>query len=204
MSTINFNGLQSLEKEGNKMQNSHKLSMMTMTALFAAMISVLAQIVIPLPLIPMTGQTFAIGLAGTILGSRHGLSATVLYVLMGCIGIPVFAQMTGGLGILFGPTGGFIIGFIPATWLIGYYLEKTSFTFVQACIANFIGMVVTLAFGMIWLKFSANLSWTAAFVSSVAPFIVAGIVKAILAAWIGIIIRNRLATANMLPHAPSS
>lgn len=123
MSTINFNGLQSLEKEGNKMQNSHKLSMMTMTALFAAMISVLAQIVIPLPLIPMTGQTFAIGLAGTILGSRHGLSATVLYVLMGCIGIPVFAQMTGGLGILFGPTGGFIIGFIPATWLIGYYLE---------------------------------------------------------------------------------
>lgn len=57
---------------------------------------------------------------------------------------------------------------------------------------------------MIWLKFSANLSWTAAFVSSVAPFIVAGIVKAILAAWIGIIIRNRLATANMLPHAPSS
>lgn len=183
------------------MQKSNKLSMMTVTALFAALIAVLAQVVIPLPLIPITGQTFAIGLAATVLGSRHGTVATLLYVAMGCVGIPVFAQMSGGLGILLGPTGGFIVGFIPAAWAIGYYLEKTSFTFVQACIANLIGMIITLAFGMVWLKFSASLSWTAAFLSSVAPFLVVGVIKAGLAAWIGIIVRNRLTTANMLPNA---
>src|SRR5690625_1189361 len=89
-------------------ESSFKLRMMIVTALFAAIISVLAQVVIPLPFgVPITGQTLAIGLAATILGSRLGTTSTLLYLMIGAIGMPVFAQFTGGLGILIGPTGGF-------------------------------------------------------------------------------------------------
>src|SRR5690625_757600 len=144
--------------------SSTKLRMMIVTALFAAIIAVLAQVAIPMPLgVPITGQTLAIGLAATILGSRYGTLASILYMLMGAIGIPIFSQMTSGLGVIFGPTGGFIVGFIPTAFIIGLYLEKTKFTVLNGFIANIIGMFITLIVGTVWLKYAAALSWTGAF-----------------------------------------
>src|SRR5690625_3115133 len=155
------------------MTNS-RLQIMIATALFTAIIGILAQITIPLPFIPITGQTLAIGLAATILGARYSTYSAILYMIIGGIGVPVFSQMTGGLGILFGPTGGFIIGFIPTVYFIGKYLETTSFTIINAIIANIIGMFITLTFGTIWLKVVANLTWMNAFLSGFPPFIVVG------------------------------
>lgn len=140
----------------------------------------------------------AIGLTATILGSRYGTLATILYIAIGAVGIPVYAHLTSGFGIIFGPTGGFLIGFIPTTYIIGLYLEKTSFTIPQATIANIIGMLITLSFGTVWLKVSAQLTWLAAFISGFVPFIFVGIIKAFLAGWFGIIIRQRLIKANVL------
>src|SRR5699024_11491248 len=96
-----------------------RLQMMIVTALFTAIIGIMAQITIPIPLVPITGQTLAIGLAATILGARYGTYSTILYLIIGAIGVPVFAQMSSGMGILFGPTGGFIVGFIPTAFFIG-------------------------------------------------------------------------------------
>lgn len=180
------------------LESRFKLRMMITSALFAAIIGVLAQVTIPLPLVPITGQTLAIGLAATILGARYGTISVLVYLCMGAIGIPVFAQMSGGLGILFGPTGGYLIGFIPTALIIGYYLEKTSFTIKHAVIANVIGMFVALIFGTVWLKVIANLSWTAAFTGGFAPFLITGLLKAVLAAWAGIAVRNRLKSTNLL------
>ncbi|MGJ7921539.1 biotin transporter BioY [Neobacillus sp. LXY-4] len=171
---------------------------MIITALFAAIIGVLAQITIPLPLVPITGQTLAIGLAATILGSRLGTVSVLLYIFMGAAGVPVFAEMKAGISVLFGPTGGYIVGFIPAAFLIGWYLEKTSFRFTQAVIANSIGMIITLLFGTVWLKFAANLSWTAAFSGGFVPFVIVGFIKAALASWLGVLVRNRLVSARLL------
>jgi len=178
--------------------SNEKLRKMIIIALFTGIIGILAQITIPLPLVPITGQTLAIGLAATILGSRHGTLSIILYIIIGAIGVPVFAQMSAGLGIIFGPTGGFIIGFIPTAYIIGAYLEKTSFTIPNAIISNIIGMFVTLLFGTIWLKYVADLSWTSALISGFAPFIIVGIIKAILAGWIGVVVRNRLEAAQLL------
>src|SRR5690625_4709967 len=123
--------------------SSFKLRLMIITALFAAIISVLAQVVIPLHFgVPITGQTLDIGLAATILGSRLCTCATLLYLIIGSVGMPVFAQFTGGLVILIGPTGVFLVGFVPAVFIMGYYLEKTSFTITNALIANIIGMFI--------------------------------------------------------------
>ncbi|MFJ7933514.1 biotin transporter BioY [Sporosarcina sp. NPDC096371] len=179
-------------------ESRFKLRMMIISALFAAIIGVLAQITIPLPIVPITGQTLAIGLAATILGTRYGTLSVVIYLCMGAIGVPVFAQMQAGFGILFGPTGGYLIGFIPTALIIGYFLEKTSFTLKNAIIANVLGMFMALTFGTVWLKMIADLSWTAAFTGGFAPFLIVGLMKAVMAAWAGIAVRNRLKSTNLL------
>lgn len=171
---------------------------MIVMALFAAVIGVMAQLTIPLPLVPITGQTLAIGLAATILGARYGTFSVLLYLLIGSVGVPVFAEFTGGIAKLAGPTGGFLVGFVPAAFIIGLYMEKYGFTFKNALIANIIGMLITLVFGTVWLKISAELSWAAAFASGFTPFIIVGIIKAALASWIGIVVRQRLITAKLL------
>ncbi|NWQ43493.1 biotin transporter BioY [Bacillus sp. EB106-08-02-XG196] len=175
-----------------------KLRMMIVTALFSAIIGVLAQITIPLPLVPITGQTLAIGLAATILGSRYGSFSVILYLIIGSSGVPVFAEFSGGFSKLIGPTGGYLVGFLPTAFLIGWFMEKTSFNLKNAVIANSIGMLITLTFGTVWLKVAANLSWTAAFAGGFTPFIVVGLIKASLASWIGILVRNRLISAKLL------
>lgn len=169
-----------------------------LAAFGAAIIAVLAQVTIPLPLIPITGQTLAVGIIVTILGTRLGTLSVLLYILLGAAGLPVFSGMSGGLGILVGPTGGYIVGFLATAIIMGLYLYKFGITFTQAIIANIIGMIVTLAFGTVWLKIVADYTWTAAFMGGVAPFIVVGIVKAVLAAWIGVIVRRRLERAHLI------
>lgn len=83
-----------------------------MIGVVTAVIVIMAQISIPMPLgVPMTMQTFAITLAGIILGSKKGAVASLIYVLLGAVGVPVFANFSGGYQLLVGPTGGFIISF---------------------------------------------------------------------------------------------
>ncbi|MCM3584704.1 biotin transporter BioY [Mesobacillus maritimus] len=169
-----------------------------LAAFGAAIIAVLAQLTIPLPLVPITGQTLAVGLIVMILGTKLGTLAVLIYILLGAIGLPVFSGFSGGLAILVGPTGGYIVGFLIQAYIMGIYMDKFGYNYVHGIISNLIGMVITLAFGTIWLKIVADLSWTAAFMGGVAPFILGGIIKAIAAAWLGVIVRNRLMSAHLL------
>ncbi|WP_096152894.1 biotin transporter BioY [Bacillus sp. FJAT-45066] len=177
-----------------------KLRTMIIVALFAAITGVLAQLSIPLPFspVPITGQTLAIGLAATILGARYGTYAIILYLLIGAAGVPVFAQMKAGLSIIVGPTGGYLVAFIPTALFIGWYLQKTSFTFIQALIANTIAIFIPLTIGTAWLAYSYQLSLGAAMTAGFTPFLIGGVIKAVLAAWIGILVRERLISANLL------
>lgn len=180
---------------------NNTLKMWILAALFSSFIAIFAQLTLPLPIVPITGQTFAIGLAVTILGLRYGTLSILLYILLGAIGIPVFSLMTGGIGILVGPTGGYIIGFIPTAIIMGYYLERYGYTKKHAIISNLLGMLITLTVGTIWLKFGSNLTWTAALIGGAIPFIFVGILKAIAAALAGIVIRERLIQAKLLPKS---
>lgn len=184
--------------KGDLFLKNYQLKMWIVSALFAAVIAIFAQLTIPLPLIPITGQTFAIGLAVTILGLRYGFLSVLLYIFLGLIGVPVFSGMTGGLGIITGPTGGYIIGFLPAAILMGIHLKLFGFTKTHAIMSNVIGMLITLFVGSLWLKFYANLSWTAAFTSGISPFLIVGLIKAMAAALVGITVRKRLIAAKLL------
>lgn len=175
-----------------------KLKQMILNAQFAVIIAIIAQITIPLGPIPLTGQTFAVGLAATILGGWNSMIAVCIYLLMGLIGVPVFAGFSSGISALLGPTGGFLIGFIFNALATGWILEKTKFNLPWGILANLAGALITLLFGTIWLKYGTGLDWQAAFTGGFIPFIIPGILKALLAAFCGIAIRRRLAKGSYL------
>lgn len=165
---------------------------LALSAIFAALIGILSQFTIPLGTIPLTLQTFAVGLVVTILGTRNGTVAVCIYLIMGMIGIPVFAGGSSGFGALLGPTGGFLIGFIFNALSTGIIINKTKSDYLWAIIANIIGSFVTLFFGTIWLKYNLDLSWTKGFAAGFTPFILPGLIKAAAAGYLGILIKNRI------------
>ena len=124
--------------------------------------------------------------------------AVCIYLLMGLIGVPVFAGFSAGISALLGPTGGFLIGFIFNALATGWILEKTKFNLPWGILANLAGALITLLFGTIWLKYGTGLDWQAAFTGGFIPFIIPGILKALLAAFYGIAIRRRLAKGSYL------
>ena len=98
-----------------------------MIGLFTAVIVIMAQIVIPMPFgVPFTMQTFSITLAGIVLGSKNGAIASIIYIMLGAIGLPVFANFTGGWQSIIGPTGGFILSFPLLAYLTGLGVELRS------------------------------------------------------------------------------
>ncbi|WP_067727429.1 biotin transporter BioY [Oceanobacillus damuensis] len=179
-------------------KKSKRLRVILNCSIFAAITAILAQVEIPLPLIPISGQTLAVGIAATVLGSRQGALAMTCYAAIGAVGLPVFAGFSGGPQVLVGPSGGYIFGFIAAAYFTGLILEKTKFTISMAFLANIAGMIITLIFGTIQLKYVLDLGWNAAIAAGVYPFIVVGLIKAYLASWIGITVRQRLIQAKLV------
>lgn len=179
---------------------NERLKMMILAALFAALMGVGAQIIIPVPPIPFTAQTLVLPLMAIILGKRYGTLSAALYVALGAVGIPVFAGMKAGLGIILGPTGGFILSYIPAVFLIGLIFEKGGRHTAAGVAATVTGALFILFAGTVWYKWMGNLSWAGAFTGAMIPFIVPDILKAVFAAVLGVLIRKRLESARLL-HA---
>ncbi|MBF0546811.1 MAG: biotin transporter BioY [Candidatus Riflebacteria bacterium] len=147
------------------------------------LVAISAQITIPFYPVPFTAQTLAVILVGALLGSRRGALSLVTYLLQGAIGLPAFAEATGGLGKLLGPTGGYIIGFIPAAFFCGYLIEhgfRGSFTklFFAMLAAN----TLIYLFGIPQLAIFVG--WKTAFQAGFLPFIPGDILKAVLAVFL--------------------
>ncbi len=166
----------------------------------AAITAVMAQISIPMPLgVPMTMQTFAVTLAGIILGAKAGALSMIIYLLIGAVGIPVFASMTGGIQKLVGPTGGFLISFPVMALLIGIgvrYYQKSKALFILFLI---LGTAVNYAVGVIMFCFLMNSTVTAALTACVIPFLPTAVIKALLAGFMGIKVRRALESSGMIP-----
>ena len=160
--------------------------------LFAAVIAVMAQISIPMPLgVPMTMQTFAITLAAVVLGSKLSAIATLVYLLLGAVGVPVLANFSGGIDKFVGPTGGFLISF-PLAYIIGLGVEhRDAFkgAFVTAVI---VGTVVNYVVGVAMFVVVAHSTIAVGITACVLPFIPTAIIKAVLACAIGLNLRKRI------------
>jgi biotin transport system substrate-specific component len=143
------------------------------------------RISIPLPFtpVPITGQTFGVLLVGGALGFRRGLASIALYILIGSIGLPVFAESKGGISIVLGATGGYIVGFLIAGSLVGRLAELGwDRNIVGALGAMAIGNVVIYVVGVPWLMAVAHFDLPTGIAKGLTPFLIGDAIKLILAA----------------------
>ena len=164
-------------------KSRNKTLEMTRLALLIAMNCVSAYLIIPLPfsMSPLALQTLVVNLVAFLLTPKQAFITMFAYILIGFIGVPVFTGGTAGPAKLFGPTGGYIWGFLIAVVLIAYLKGKVynfrRFAVVGICI----GIPVIYLFGAIWLKFLTDMNWEAVFLTGVLPFIPLDIVKCLVA-----------------------
>ena len=147
-------------------------------------ISLMAQVAIPVPgsPVPVTGQTLAVLLIGTTYGARLGLMTFATYLLAGVAGAPIFApsgtSANHGLDRLLGATGGYLFGMLLASFLLGYLADrKADQKFKTSFPALLLGDAVIFFFGLTWLHYSLELSWSATFAAGLTPFIFGEMLK---------------------------
>ena len=176
---------------------------MTRVALMAAVTAVAAQIAIPLPFspVPFTLQVPAVVLSGLLLGPRYGALAQAIYVLLGAVGVPVFAGFKGGLGIIFGPTGGYLLSYPLAAAIAGLAaFAAARAARRRALTLSFLwgtaGLFVIYAVGATWLAVVTDLPPAVAVAQGVLPFVVFDLFKVVLAALVAVAAAPAIATSR--------
>ena len=159
------------------MDNSEQLRMTVYASLLAALTAAGAYLIIPIGPVPISLQTLFVYLTGLLLGSRWGTASVAVYLLAGACGLPVFAGGTGGLGRLFGPTGGYLMGYLPAVFVVGWLVEKTKKSVGLDVAAAVCGALIVYALGVPWLKLVTGMGWSKAFGLGMAPFLAGDAVK---------------------------
>lgn len=151
---------------------------------FALFTALMAQIEIPLWFtpVPITGQTFAVLLAGAALGWRAGAASQVLYVGLGAIGLPFYSGGDGGWQVVTGATGGYLVGFIFAAAVVGHLAERKQDRTVATAIPAFLsGTAIVYLFGVTWLANSLGIGAIEAMELGLVPFVIGDLVKVALA-----------------------
>ncbi|MDO5486055.1 MAG: biotin transporter BioY [Sarcina sp.] len=187
----------------NSLSNTRNL---VLCAMCAAITCILAPLSIPLTGgVPVSLATFAVMLSGVLLGGPLGALSQLIYVLLAAVGLPVLAGWTGGLGIVLGMTGGYIIGYIPCAWLTGLIYKKYGETAKKPVKILFMilgmtaGNIVLYVIGTAWFMFITEMTLEASLAACVIPFIPGNIIKMAAVIIIGLPVENairRTAYAN--------
>ena len=173
---------------------------LTYPAFFAALTAVMSFISIPMPfsLVPITGQTLAVMLTGSILPVRQAYWSMLAYLLIGAVGLPVFSGFSGGIGVLLGPTGGYLIGYLPGVMLIAL-LKGQNNNLWSLALANSIGGIgIVYLLGITWLSLVTGIGFQKAIMTGALPFIPGDIIKVIAATVISATVNKRLQKARIL------
>lgn len=158
---------------------------MVLIGLFAAIICIFAPFTIPIGAIPISLATFAVYLAAVVLGGKNATVAVVIYILIGIIGLPVFSGFQGGLGKVFGVTGGYLIGYIPCAFISGLIIEKYSDKKAVYPAALALGTIVLYAFGTMWFMVQSGNGLIHSLTVCVVPFLLGDALKIATASFVG-------------------
>ena len=164
--------------------HSSVLTNATLIAGGAIFLAALAQISIPVPgsPVPVTGQTLGVLLIGTTYGSGLGLATFAMYLLAGIAGAPVFAGASSGIEKITGATGGYLIGMMVATFLLGVLAKRQlDQRFLTALPTMLIGTITIFAFGLFWLHYFTGNDWNWTISAGLVPFIFGEILKIVIA-----------------------
>ena len=188
------------------MPDSYSLRMSAYAALFAALTAVGAFVAIPIGPVPIVLQNLFVMLAGLLLGPRWGLASVGIYLLAGFCGLPVFAGGQAGIGRLIGPTGGYLIGYLPAVYVIGRLAGGPDRAAILLIAAMSLGTGLLYACGIAWLKVITGLTWTKSLAVGMLPFLVGDAVKIAAAIPIARVLRPVMEAGRPSPasHRPNA
>ena len=165
---------------------------LVLAALFAALTAVCSQIQIPLPMVPINLALFAVHLAGALLGAKWGALSITAYALLGVVGAPVFAGFSSGPAVLFGKTGGYILGYILCALLVGLLSRRIGFNAKGLVIAMVVGVAACYIFGTIWFMAITGMNLQLSLTYGVLPFLPGDAVKIALATFLALRLRKPL------------
>ncbi|MFL0197166.1 biotin transporter BioY [Clostridium sp. WILCCON 0269] len=176
-----------------------KIRDITITAIFTALTAILAQISLPLPFspVPITFQVMAVYISAIILGSRLGALSQIIYVLLGAVGIPIFVNFQGGLNVVLGPSGGYLISYPIIAFIIGKISDK-NLSFISSIALLAASLLLCYGMGVVQLSLITNISIKKAVVLGALPFIPLDIIKIILAYLLGGKIRSALVKTHLI------
>jgi biotin transport system substrate-specific component len=166
-----------LQRKTIIMVSASPLRMTVYASLLASLIAAGAYLTIPIGPVPIVLQNLFVFLSGLLLGPRWGLASVGVYLLAGALGLPVFAGGVGGIGRFVGPTGGYLVGFIPAVYIIGWIAEKLKTRVVFDVVAMILGSMVIYFFGIAWLKALTGMTLEKTLIVGMVPFIPGDILK---------------------------
>ena len=178
-------------------RSRNSVYVLSVTAVMTAVTCVLAPMSVPIGPVPITLTNLVIYLSLYLLGWRLGSLSCLVYLLIGMAGLPVFSGFSGGLGKLAGPTGGYLIGFLPMALIAGIFLDRFRSRLVHLA-GMVLGTAVCYALGTAWFCLSSGSPLGGALGLCVVPFIPFDVGKMVLAAALGPVLRARLRRAGLL------
>lgn len=165
---------------------------MVFMAIFAAIICIAAPVSVQIGPIPITLATFAIYLAGAMLGGKRGMIAVIVYIMLGAVGLPVFSNFNGGFTALLGPTGGYIIGYIPLVLLTGVFSDMNSKKHRKMIAGMLLGTAALYTFGTAWFMIMTQSTLGRALALCALPFIPGDALKIVCVSAIAIPLKSKL------------
>lgn len=180
------------------MEKKLSIYKIALIGVMTAITCILGPLSIPIGIVPISLTNLAILITVIILGWKMGTISCLIYLLVGLVGIPVFSGFTFGPGRLFGPTGGYLFGFIFLAIISGIFIDKFRGKIYMYVIGMVIGTIVLYTFGTAWLSYQKNLPFDVALAVGVFPFVPWDIAKMVCAVIVGPIVRKQLVRAHML------
>lgn len=173
---------------------------LALIGLMAAVLCILGPLALYIPIspVPISLGMLAIYFVTSVTGMKLGTVSVLIYILLGLAGAPVFTGFTGGPAKLFGPTGGYIIGYIFMALICGFFVDKFGKRLPLYFLGMLLGTAVCYCFGTVWLGCLMDMTFTQALAAGVLPYIPADLIKLILAMATGLQIRKRLLRAGLI------
>lgn len=184
---------------------------LSMIAIFTAITAVFAQIAIPIPFtpVPISFGLVAVYMSAILLKPKHAVYSQICYLALGGLGVPVFGGFRGGLGALFGPTGGYLLVYPIMAWIVSMALNSSksrqaefsqskTIVFIKSAIAICISHIILYLGGTAWLSITTGNSFYASLTIAVFPFIPMDIIKILFCIFAIVPIRSRLIATNLL------